>query len=110
MKEIILSTSLLLLLGTTTYAETKTPEVLKAEKSYNDRMTKLQNTVDKASKQLQVDLDKYGYIVTDKKMRTSVSGIFAAGDVVSENLAQVAVAVGDGAKAAVAIREYLQNL
>jgi len=57
-----------------------------------------------------VDLDKYGYIVTDKKMRTSVSGIFAAGDVVSENLAQVAVAVGDGAKAAVAIREYLQNL
>ena len=57
-----------------------------------------------------VDLDKYGYIVTDKHMRTSVPGIFAAGDVVSENLAQVAVAVGDGAKAAVAIREYLQNL
>ncbi len=57
-----------------------------------------------------VDLDKYGYIVTDKHMRTSMPGIFAAGDVVSENLAQVAVAVGDGAKAAVAIREYLQNL
>lgn len=57
-----------------------------------------------------VELDKYGYIVTDKHMRTSVPGIFAAGDVVSENLAQVAVAVGDGAKAAVAIREYLQNL
>jgi tetratricopeptide (TPR) repeat protein len=60
MKKIILSTSLLLLLGTTTYAETKTPEVLKAEKAYNDRMTKSQNTADKASKQLQVDLDKYG--------------------------------------------------
>lgn len=57
-----------------------------------------------------VDLDDYGYIITDKHMRTSVPGIFAAGDVVSENLAQVAVAVGDGAKAAVAIREYLQNL
>jgi len=57
-----------------------------------------------------VELDKYGYIVTDKHMRTSVPGIFAAGDVVSENLAQVAVAVGDGAKAAVAIREYLQNM
>ena len=57
-----------------------------------------------------VELDQYGYIVTDKHMRTSVPGIFAAGDVVSENLAQVAVAVGDGAKAAVAIREYLQNL
>jgi thioredoxin reductase (NADPH) len=57
-----------------------------------------------------VKLDKYGYIVTDKHMQTSLPGIFAAGDVVSENLAQVAVAVGDGAKAAVAIREYLQNL
>jgi len=57
-----------------------------------------------------VELDKYGYIVTDKEMRTSLPGVFAAGDVVSENLAQVAVAVGDGAKAAVAIREYLQNL
>lgn len=57
-----------------------------------------------------VELDKYGYIITDKHTRTSVPGIFAAGDVVSGNLAQVAVAVGDGAKAAVAIREYLQNL
>jgi len=57
-----------------------------------------------------VELDDLGYIVTDKHMRTSVPGIFAAGDVVSENLAQVAVAVGDGAKAAVGIREYLQNL
>ncbi len=56
-----------------------------------------------------VDLDKYGYIITDKHMATSLPGVFAAGDVRSENLAQVAVAVGDGAKAAVAIREYLQN-
>ncbi len=57
-----------------------------------------------------VELDDYGYIITDKHMHTSMPGIFAAGDVVSENLAQVAVAVGDGAKAAVGIREYLQNL
>ena len=57
-----------------------------------------------------VELDDYGYIVADKHMKTSVPGIFAGGDVVSENLAQVTVAVGDGAKAAVAIREYLQNL
>jgi tetratricopeptide (TPR) repeat protein len=60
MKKIILSTSLLLLLGTTTYAETKIPEVLKAEKTYNEKMNNSQTTVDKASKQLQVDLDKYG--------------------------------------------------
>ncbi len=56
-----------------------------------------------------VDLNDYGYIITDDHMRTSVPGIFAAGDVRADNLAQVAVAVGDGAKAAVAIREYLQN-
>ncbi len=56
-----------------------------------------------------VDLNQYGYIITDAHMRTSVPGIFAAGDVRADNLAQVAVAVGDGAKAAVAIREYLQN-
>lgn len=56
-----------------------------------------------------VELDQWGYIVTDNFMRTSHAGIFAAGDVRSENLAQVAVAVGDGAKAAVGIREYLQE-
>jgi len=56
-----------------------------------------------------VELDEDGYVVTDDQMRTSLSGVFAAGDVRSGNLAQVAVAVGDGAKAAVAIREYLQE-
>ena len=56
-----------------------------------------------------LDLDEKGYIITNKEMRTSLPGVFAAGDVRSENLAQVAVAVGDGAKAAVAIREYLHE-
>ncbi len=55
-----------------------------------------------------VDLDERGYILTDNHMRTSLEGVFAAGDVRSGNLAQVAVAVGDGAKAAIAVREYLQ--
>lgn len=56
-----------------------------------------------------VELNRYGYIITDAHMRTNAPGIFAAGDVRADNLAQVAVAVGDGAKAAVAIREYLQS-
>ncbi len=56
-----------------------------------------------------VELDKWGYIVTNDRMETSLKGVFAAGDVRSGNLAQVAVAVGDGAKAAIAIREYLQD-
>ncbi len=56
-----------------------------------------------------VELDDRGYILTDEHMRTSLPGVFAAGDVRADNLAQVAVAVGDGAKAAVAMREYLQR-
>ncbi|NPA92104.1 MAG: thioredoxin-disulfide reductase [Chloroflexi bacterium] len=55
-----------------------------------------------------VELDERGYIITDNHMRTNVDGVFAAGDVRSGNLAQVAVAVGDGAKAAIGVREYLQ--
>jgi len=60
MKKIILSTSLLLLLAATTYAETKTPEEVKAEKAYNGKIDREKATADKASKQLQVDLEKYG--------------------------------------------------
>ena len=56
-----------------------------------------------------VKLDNMGYIITDGNMRTSVPGLFAAGDVCANNLAQCAVAVGDGAKAAQTIREYLQK-
>ena len=56
-----------------------------------------------------VKLDKAGYIITDEHMATSLPGIFAAGDVRSNNLAQCAVAVGDGAKAARGIREYLHK-
>ena len=54
-------------------------------------------------------LDNSGHIITDEKMRTSVEGIFAAGDVRANNPAQAAIAVGDGARAALAIREYLQT-
>lgn len=56
-----------------------------------------------------VDLDEQGYIITDQEMRTSVPGLFAAGDVRADNLAQVSSAVGEGARAAVAAREYLQE-
>lgn len=56
-----------------------------------------------------IDLDENGYIITDEEMRTSMPGVFAAGDVRSGNLAQISVAVGDGTKAAIAIREYLQE-
>jgi thioredoxin reductase (NADPH) len=57
-----------------------------------------------------VDLNKWGYIHTDGQMRTKVPGLYAIGDVRADNPAQLSVSVGDGTKAALAIREYIQNL
>lgn len=50
-----------------------------------------------------------GYIITDDKMNTSTSGIFAAGDVRVKKERQVATAVGDGALAGIAVTEYLKE-
>lgn len=50
-----------------------------------------------------------GYIITDEKMRTSVEGIFAAGDIRVKTERQVATAVGDGALAGIAVTEYLKE-
>jgi len=58
----------------------------------------------------QVEMNKWGYIKTDGKMRTNIEGVFAAGDVRADNVAQVTVAVSDGTKAALAVREYLAAL
>lgn len=57
-----------------------------------------------------VNLDYRGYIITDNHMRTKVPGVYAIGDVRADNPAQMTISVGDGAKAALAIREYLQSL
>jgi thioredoxin reductase (NADPH) len=54
-----------------------------------------------------LDLNDDGYIVTDDACRTSVPGIFAAGDVRNKLLKQIATAVGDGAVAAIAAEKYL---
>jgi len=58
----------------------------------------------------QLDLDESGYIVTDRRMHTSVPGVFAAGDVQERALKQVATAVGSGAIAAMAAVEFLEEL
>ncbi|MGI6433924.1 MAG: thioredoxin-disulfide reductase [Syntrophomonadaceae bacterium] len=50
-----------------------------------------------------------GYIVVDEQLRTSMPGVFAAGDICSKKVRQVATAVGDGALAGVAITEYLKE-
>jgi thioredoxin reductase (NADPH) len=57
-----------------------------------------------------VDLDDQGYIVTDALMQTSLPGVFACGDAHANPLKQIAVAIGEGALAAVQAERYLDAL
>lgn len=47
-----------------------------------------------------------GYVMVDSSQRTSVPGLFAAGDVCVKELRQVVTAVGDGATAATGLERY----
>ena len=57
-----------------------------------------------------VDLDEQGYILTDERMQTSLPGVFACGDAHANQLKQIAMAVGEGALAAVQAERYLDEL
>ena len=52
------------------------------------------------------DLTPDGYVVTDRSLKTSVDGLYAAGDVCVKPLRQVVTAVGDGALAATELEKY----
>ena len=52
------------------------------------------------------DLDERGYVLTDRSQKTSVDGLYAAGDVCVKNLRQVVTATGDGALAATELERY----
>lgn len=55
------------------------------------------------------NLDENNYLITDENMATSAPGVFAAGDVRSKPLKQIATAVGDGAIAATAAEKYIEE-
>ena len=55
----------------------------------------------------QIKKDDIGFLVVDRRMRTGIDGVFAAGDVLSKELRQVVTAVADGAVAAVEAEKYL---
>ncbi len=57
-----------------------------------------------------ITLDDFGFIVTNERLETNIPGVFAAGDVRSGATMQIASAVGEGATAALRIREYLEAL
>ena len=57
----------------------------------------------------EIERDQYGFAVTTPTLETSVRGIFAAGDVRKGSTKQAASAAGEGATAALMIREYLRE-
>lgn len=56
-----------------------------------------------------IELDELGLITTDMKLQTTMPGVYASGDVRSGATMQIASAVGEGATAALSIREYLDE-
>lgn len=91
---------------------------------------KLQNVITKEEQELTVDgvfvavgilpntelfqgllaMDDNGYIQAAEDGRTSVEGIFAAGDVRTKQLRQIITAAADGANAVTSVQEYLINV
>ena len=62
-----------------------------------------------ASVQNAVDLDKYGYIISDESCTTKESGIYAAGDCRTKKTRQITTATADGASAALAACRYIDG-
>jgi alkyl hydroperoxide reductase subunit F len=57
-----------------------------------------------------IERNQLGEIVVDNQNRTSLPGIFAAGDVTNVPQKQIVIAAGEGAKAALSANEYLARL
>ncbi|WP_298980674.1 thioredoxin-disulfide reductase [Caldilinea sp.] len=57
-----------------------------------------------------LDLDEDGYLITDRKMRTNVPGVFAAGEIQDKVFKQVATSVGQGCAAAMSATRFLEEL
>ena len=58
----------------------------------------------------QIDLDEKGYLVVHDETKTSVPGVFSAGDVSDYHYRQAVTAAGAGCKASFDAEEYLENL
>lgn len=56
-----------------------------------------------------IELDEIGFLKTNEDLEVGIPGVFAAGDVRSGSTMQIATAVGEGATAALRIREYLSG-
>ncbi len=57
----------------------------------------------------EVKLNRWGFVETDSELKTSMAGVFAAGDVRAGSTKQAASAAGEGATAALMIRNFLRE-
>ncbi len=58
---------------------------------------------------LEIQRDRFGFVTTSISLETTMPGVFAAGDCRAGSTKQAAVAAGEGATAALMIREYLNG-
>ena len=57
-----------------------------------------------------LELDEDGHLIVDKKMRTNVPGIYAAGEIMDKMYKQVATSVGQGTMAAMQVTRFLEDV
>jgi thioredoxin reductase (NADPH) len=58
----------------------------------------------------QLEMDEAGYLIADRFMRTSVPGVFAAGEIQDAHFRQTATSVGQGCAAAIECEKWLAEL
>jgi len=56
-----------------------------------------------------IEIDSVGFITTNAMLQTSMKGVYASGDVRKGATMQIASAAGEGATAALMIRQYLEG-
>jgi len=57
-----------------------------------------------------IERNQWGFVLTDDTLQTSLAGVYAAGDVRAGSTKQAISAAGEGATAALMIRQYLKSL
>ena len=55
----------------------------------------------------QLELNEQGYVIADRRQRTNIPGVFAAGDVQDPYYRQIVIAAGTGAVAAMEVEKFL---
>lgn len=57
-----------------------------------------------------LEMDEHGYLITDRRTRTNIPGVFAAGEIADPIFRQVVTSAGAGCKAAIEAERYLAEL